>query len=76
MRSWKASNCLRLMGSLLSPVPFSNWISALLLCVIIMKFFFLIPFFLIYTDYVIGSNEANYVTASFLTKAYFKDLGA
>lgn len=31
---------------------------------------------LIYTDYVIGSNEANYVTASFLTKTHFKDLGA
>lgn len=41
-----------------------------------MKLYVLIPFFLIYTDYVIGSNEANYVTASFLTKAYFKDLGA
>lgn len=76
MGSWKASNCLRFMGSLLSLVPFSNWISALLLCVIIMKLYVLIPSFLIYTDYVIGSNEANYVTASFLTKAYFKDLGA
>jgi hypothetical protein len=41
----------------------SNLISELLLCVIIMRLYVLILLFLIYTNCVIGSNEASYAMA-------------
>lgn len=56
--------------------PPANLISALLLCVIIVKLCVLILLFLIYTNCVIGSNEANYITAQVLTQTYFKGFRA
>lgn len=71
--SGKISSLQRTICTTPAWAPLANLISALLSYVIIMKLYVLILLFPVYTNCVIGSNGANYVTAQIL-KSIWKTL--